>query len=107
MSAIGPGDLVECIDAAGGDFGAERTVGLTPLVEGGIYVVDLVGEGFAADGRKSEAVTLMSPKGFDASGQELAFRLARFRPVRRPNSDFINTLKQPAPPAVRELLVDA
>jgi hypothetical protein len=90
---IGPGDWVECVsdDAK-------------PMVRGRIYQVARAHRTDAActtcgdaDGAALEIVGHPHPLGWGfCIGCEV-------RPIYRPRSDFIESLKQPAPPAVREL----
>ncbi len=94
-SAIGPGDWVECVR----DGSAVH--GWSPLTVGAIYRVrDLVEEGYPG-GRVVAGVTLhevATPPG------EVGFWIELFRPIYRPRADLIESLKAPAPDAVRELI---
>jgi hypothetical protein len=100
MSApIGPGDWVECVDAAARSFFAPEDV----LTVGKLYrvtktFVNAFGPALGIEGH---------PR-IDASaywGFEVGYRLHRFRPIYRPKSSIIEQLKQPAPDVVRELIV--
>lgn len=98
-SAIGPGDFVECVNAEPcalwGDPG---------LREGGIYQVEAVAmRRDSVSGFEGAAVRLVgyvhpTTEGVRWLGAD------RFRPIYRPNADLIESLKQPAPDAVRELV---
>lgn len=104
MTAIGPGDLVLCVDAGprrGG--GIQWEPGAAP-VRGAIYTVLEV---FIDVGGR-EALELSEirrgPSAMREWGGRLGYAPHRFRPIRKPKSDFIEQLKQPAPEAERELI---
>lgn len=99
MSAIGPGDWVECVDAKPcarwGDPG---------LRKGGLYQVEAVSiRCDEVSGYKAAAVRLAGYVHPTVEGVRW-LGLDRFRPIYRPNVDLIQSLKAPAPPAVRELI---
>lgn len=91
MSAIGPGDWVECIKAA---KGAAPTAELTL---GALYQVRGLREGVlrGAPGVGIYLVGIVNPKA--KTGKEWAYSIERFRPIYRPNAEFIERLKHPAP----------
>lgn len=98
MSAIGPGDWVECC----------QTFPELPLSKGGLYCVEAVkfvgkdcGLGHACDqtGLRLVGVSVR----YRRTLPDL-FCSGLFRPIYRPKSDLIESLKQPAPDAVRELI---
>jgi hypothetical protein len=96
MSAIGPGDWVECI--------CNQREGKAPtkLIVGRHYRVEAVGVCPAND------VNPFHPwirvVGCPPRKKKLGYRLEWFRPVRAASDDLIHSLKQPAPDAVRELI---
>jgi len=96
MSDIGPGDMVECVDAS------PRDAYPCPLVEGAIYQV----ASFNIDGGvvlKGFSYPIFI-EGSDGSlvGVE-GFSPRRFRPLRRPpNPELIESLKRPAREPVKE-----
>ena len=87
MSAIGPGDYVECINADPMTMvgGCER------LTIGNIYRVLTVFDWWG-----DSSVELESPKSDHVTG---GFRLTHFRPIYRPKQSIIKQLKRPAPKA--------
>lgn len=85
MSAIGPGDWVECVIGRPHTFHPPAT-----LVVGQLYLV----RGLHPNGSLYLAGVVL-PKG--PKGIEAGWGLPRFRPVYRPKSSLIETLKQPAP----------
>lgn len=90
MSApIGPGDWVECVA-----FWPHPRAPLAALSVGCIYQIDWVGEGVDCDGVDGAAVRVIN----DPLPSHCAWRADQFRPIYRPSSDFIDSLKQPAPP---------
>lgn len=96
MSAIGPGDWVECVD------GSPHAVCGASLVAGKLYRVrDAIPDARTARGRGPTLclVEIVLPIG--VHGVEMSWALARFRPIYRPKSEIIEALKQPAP-SVRE-----
>jgi hypothetical protein len=96
MSAIGPGDWLECVDAVS-DLGGSLFDGGF-LVHGRIYQVEEVTEARITSGVMVPSVRLVGqPDLHGRSGRRGSYAVSRFRPVYRPNSDFIEALKQPAP----------
>jgi len=86
MSAIGPGDFVECL------------VGNTATVAGAVYkvsrVVERCGAACLYDDCTEPYLLLSEAKPeWGCSGH----CIHRFRPIYRPKSSFIEGLKQPAP----------
>ena len=100
MGAIGKGDWVECLGIERTDFSWDMTSGEEP-VRGRIYRVDKAGSAIGTDGVLRDAITLVSPKARSVRGREIAWKVSNFRPIYRPNADFIDSLKQPSP--AREL----
>ena len=87
MSAIGPGDFVECVDASRKPHNTHQP----KVVEGRVYRVVEVGLA-AAGGRWLPGLLLADapparPNGF--------YRADRFRPIYRPKSSLIEQLKRP------------
>lgn len=101
MSAIGPGDWVECIDAS--TRGASIWEPGGEIVVGQAYQVSDVFEGW--NGAPNLAL-VGRDRGIAERfhGCRLGYAPDRFRSIYRPKSDFIESLKAPAPPAVRELI---
>jgi hypothetical protein len=95
MSApIGPGDWVELIDPA--------WAGQTFPRQGGIYCIESVedcGDNTCGDCGGSVGLDLVQVPPLE----DCAWCPCQFRPIYRPRADLIEQLKQPAPPAVREL----
>jgi hypothetical protein len=104
MSAIGPGDYVECVDASppapdtwAADCGAY-------LVGGRMYRVVSVGRSWSRKYGLGDGVVLDAPETqYDCPDGIPSWPVERFRPIYRRKSDLIETLKQPLPDAVREL----
>lgn len=93
MSAIGPGDFVECVDATSGP-GAWMP-GEAPVV-GAIYTVERV----FVNGWGIESLHLRELKRHPGSvafwgGGPLGYNIKRFRPIYRPKSSLIEQLKRP------------
>jgi hypothetical protein len=103
MSApIGPGDLVECIDGSASSVWWDRGV----VRQGSIYTVEQVmrpGEpGLDLDDGGGLILAEPETKEWDGDGVEGAWRIDRFRPIRKPNIEVLKSLLQPSPE--RELL---
>jgi hypothetical protein len=95
VSAIGPGDWVECVNPEVGD-------GSDFVRLGAIYCVEeLVGVDWPTP--CCGGVVGMELVGVPRSEDE-AWCPCAFRPIYRPNADFIEHLKQPAPEIVREFI---
>ncbi len=99
MSAIGPGDWVECVNNTPlPDHSGVYLDALRELRVGAIYQVRAFGLGgtilLVGLQSGSERLGYAPPHGW---------MVARFRPVYRPNQEIIESLKQPAPAGVREL----
>ena len=97
MSAIGKGDWVECMDAS-----PHLQMGHKSLVSGGIYrVLELHPAGSIRGDRMAyeDAIDLVG----DSLPYPFTWSVSRFRPIYRPKSSLIESLKRPAPDAVREL----
>lgn len=90
MSAIGPGDFVECVDASPSLKTGER------LSVGAIYQVREVLRGPGMSGRTENGVRLVGQRRcLNRQGVEYAWRADRFRPIYRPKSSLIEQLKRP------------
>lgn len=101
MSAIGPGDWVECVDASPRYVpGVGMSPVPAPLVKGAVYRVERV----VYDARWDETGIVLDGIRENAWRIDGAFNVDRFRPIYRPKSEIIESLKQPAPDAVRELI---
>ncbi len=93
MSAIGPGDFVECVDVGGwGDFVWDH--GEAPTL-GAIYTVRSV----ITDHMGGDALLLneleRTPRAKAFWGGEIGYAPWRFRPIYRPKSSLIEQLKRP------------
>jgi hypothetical protein len=103
---IGPGDFVECVhaDAIRGVWAGQCWEPGAALTKGAIYTVREV----FIDVAGREALDLVEvqrgPEAVKGWGGRIGYAPERFRPIYRPKSDLIESLKQPAPPVVRELL---
>lgn len=96
MSAIGPGDFVECI--------CNQVAGCWPqdkLVVGRVYRVTKVG--LTPPNDIYPDVPWVRLEGVQEDPRRWGFRAEWFRPIYRPNPGLIASLKQPAPDAVRDL----
>lgn len=98
MSAIGPGDWVECLTPSP-DTNA--------CVEGGLYCVEALVPAFGGcpvcdDDMPEGMIFAGHPREPAWGGYLKSWCPCRFRPIYRPKSDFIEQLKQPAPDIVRE-----
>ena len=98
MSAIGPGDWVECVDTSRPNFLTldPREISPSILIRGGVYQVEAV-----VPSRQSrpmlqlrEVRSKLNPLG--------AFYAYRFRPIYRPKADLIERLMQPIDEPVKE-----
>jgi hypothetical protein len=103
MSAIGPGDWVECIDASPHARLPDRQI----LQLGKLYCIRDVTTGLRLNGKREAALRLVGlvlPV-INRPGNEYAWSPARFRPIYRPrdNAEFIEKLKTPAPPETVEV----
>ena len=94
MSAIGPGDYVECI-AADLNIDGVEPIGGWPLVIGSIYQVRWVGKAVSRLGRERPAIKVGGIVAKTAAGIEGAFDQRYFRPVYRPKSEIIQGLLTP------------
>lgn len=100
---IGPGDWVECVDDRGDGGIALHDGGF--LVLGRIYQIDELMAAQTTLAGLVPAVRLVGQPFLHArSWRRRAYALSRFRPIYRPKSDLIESLKQPAPPVERELI---
>jgi len=90
-SDIGPGDFVECVDARPCAFS-----GKSLLVAGAIYQVYDLDVGVSPDGELGLALSLVEISDCDLAGR-FVFCATRFRPIYRPKSEIIESLKAPAP----------
>jgi hypothetical protein len=105
MSAIGPGDMVECIDAGpsgSNGHGSAWEPGAAPVM-GAIYTVVEVFIDVAGREALELSEIRRGPEAIRVWGGRVGYGPRRFRPIRKPKSDFIEALKQPAPAGVREL----
>lgn len=95
MSAIGPGDWVECVDVTsdvagtGHDWQGERVP-----VEGQIYQVS--DAWVDCDGYSVILVGWERDRAARDWGRRCGFAIERFRPIYRPKADLIESLKTPA-----------
>lgn len=94
MSAIGPGDFVECVDARPNDWD-----GVSRLTLRAIYrVAEVKRTTLDPHGNIRGGVRLHGVvSGYDERGRERFFDVNRFRPIYRPKSDFITSLMREAP----------
>jgi hypothetical protein len=105
MSApIGPGDLVLCIDASVRGHGPWEPG--AKIVEGAIYTVVEVFIGPVGEDAFELSEARRGPEAQKFWGARCGYAADRFVPIRKPKSDFIQSLKQPAPEAERELLTE-
>lgn len=97
-AAIEPGMWVECVGGNSGDNEASWGIARGEKPERGrIYRVDRVDKAVGTDGAFRDCLTLLTPKAYSGREREIAWRVEYFRPIYKPNSDFISSLKQPAP----------
>ena len=91
MSAIGPGDWVECVDASPHPNHKVST----KLVQGALYRVreESVCPETGKNGLTLCGVLLPI---HSKIGREIGWLLSRFRPIYRPKADLIESLKTPA-----------
>lgn len=89
MTAIGPGDFVECVVGARSYFEDVHE----EVVTGSVYLVDGLEWGFSPSGVWGPGLTLA---GFR---KDHCWSVKRFRPIYTPRADFIQSLMQPAPAA--------
>ncbi len=87
MSAIGPGDWVECVY-----FQPHPMAPKAELVVGGVYQVEWVGEG-QYRGAPGGGLRVVD----DPLPNDCGWRIEWFRPVYRPKAEFITSLLAPAP----------
>jgi hypothetical protein len=90
MSAIGPGCWVECVDDPAWDYCDPNYAGPGPDT-GGVYCVDFITE----DAGVSVVALVEFPQ--DDGAGRWTYPTAGFRPVYDGKSDFIESLKRPAP----------
>ena len=95
MSAIGPGDWVECVDMVS-DFSGGCEVWLDDAlpIEGQIYQVS--DAWIDDDGYSVILVGWEREKARLDWGRRCGFAIERFRPIYRPKADLIESLKTPA-----------
>lgn len=91
MTAIGPGDWVECVDA---DFGVGVWADRRRIFKGMLYQVsdawiDFDNEPVILVGWEREVATR-------EFGARAGYWVRRFRPIYRPKADLIESLKTPA-----------
>lgn len=102
MSAIEPGDWVEFIGRDETLKQAHRVEG--QLAVGQIYRVRALMRGYDRNANTwMEGLQLFGVYAYHENGVEGAWHPSLFRPIYRPKSSLIQTLKQPAPDAVRKL----
>lgn len=87
MSAIGPGDWVECVDAS-----PCRRIGFTSLVHGRLYRVSALG---VPDGSGERGLIIAEAPHPDTTRYGVGWALRRFRPVYRPRAHLIESLLKP------------
>jgi hypothetical protein len=85
MSAIGPGDFVECVD--GSPLSNPKR---PPVIEGAVYRVHAIKSVLAANGEAVEALLLVGLNTYPD-----AYSMRRFRPIYRPDEKLIRDLLQP------------
>jgi hypothetical protein len=102
VSAIGPGDWVECIiECNEGDPGVQAHWLCGAQIElGRVYTVMRVYDGIDNFGDEVTGLVLVErethfPRGGD--GELGAWAVGHFRPIYRPKQSIIEDLKQPAP----------
>lgn len=105
MSAIGPGDWVECIQTVDEGVLDARLLGGGRIYKGRLYCVEAIMEGADENGDWDIGLRLTDPETHrtQADGTPGGWCVDLFRPIYRPRTDLIETLKQPAPDAVRAL----
>jgi len=93
VSAIGPGDWVECVDNSCGQLEAwsagER------LEKGAVYQI---GDCWVDTHTLKEVVSIVGRErvaGSRRKGRRLGYSINRFRPIYRPKADLIESLKAP------------
>ena len=93
MSALGPGDFVECVDASDAIHIILRDRHSVPLVVGAVYRVREIDTTPTLDGE--DGVVLWGIEMAAGGGWSRSFRISRFRPLYRPKADLIESLKTP------------
>mgnify|MGYP006967776509 FL=1 len=93
MTAIGPGDWVECVGYALGKRGFEPR-GPTPK-KGEIYQIEAVVMGRLRDGAVEPAYRLVGWHVPSETGARIVYHHSGFRPIYRPKADLIERLMQP------------
>lgn len=104
MSAIGPGDWVECVDGGAWRDGLKlpaRHEG-RPIVPRHVYQVREVIIGRGANGPEP-GLRFVGIRAFNDAGLEGGWPMAGFRPIYRPREDLIQTLLQPLPADVEQV----
>jgi len=94
MSAIGPGDWVECVSVdSENDYG---------LRVGAIYQVERVATGRTLAGIITTGLLLHGMNYTGWTGARVGYLPERFRPLYRPKADLIERLMQPIDEPVKE-----
>ena len=95
MTAIGPGDWVECVGYAV-DKRSFESRGPTPK-KGGVYQIEAVVMGRLRDGTVEPAYRLVGWHVPSEIGGRIVYPTSGFRPIYRPKADLIERLMQPVP----------
>lgn len=97
MSAIGPGDWVECVDDSPprcvNDFGPDLKVGVVVLHR--MYCVDEIDEPTEEVPELGLWFADEDSVRIDGDGYDRSWAADRFRPIYRPRADLIESLLQP------------
>lgn len=102
MSATGPGDWVECVDAAFGADGGFQCADGWLLQHGAVYMVLEVISASNRMGKIVPALRLAGLSHRSETGRSGGYAARRFRPIYRPKSELIETLLKSADEPVRE-----
>lgn len=97
MSAIGPGDWVECVDASGANNGGMFDGGF--LVAGRVYQVRALS---TLTGGAPGVKLVGQPDIHLKTGKRGSYSVTRFRPIYRPKADLIERLMQPIDEPVKQ-----
>lgn len=100
MSAIGPGDWVECVGCDTPNHEGHEPVRGDRPQRGQIYLVDRVDLARSTTGRMRPALTVTSPKAYSANGNEIGWGVENFRPIYRPKSELLESLLKRADASV-------
>lgn len=98
MSAIGPGDWVECL-LSEAMRNPDPRITVTPAwpVAGGLYRVRDLGSYRTNDGALHDGLRLVGIVGSQPGYPDAWWNLNYFRPIYRPNAELIASLLAPAP----------